>query len=101
MPCRTYEDDPTSRQAETSKVCGYLVWILRKLNREVPHRIWCIVQHPCEANYAEGDEYTAQLCELLRSLPSEIVAQITKEYSLIGEWWEHHQAWDRECEQRT
>lgn len=100
MPCNGDYLDPTAREAESKKVCGLLVYVLRELGQEIPEK----VSKAAKEYYGDEkhlDANVASLCKLLRGLSKTAADRIiydgrSRRARQLANWWEKHQRADKQ-----
>lgn len=101
MPCRTYENDPTSRQREIQRAAKLLIYVNEKTGATSPG--WLLAQ--ASNAYANDERCVTELCATLKAMQPKrretlvYNAHDANARDLAG-WWEDHQAADAERERQ-
>ena len=98
MPCRSDYLCVSGAEAESKRVCEFLVYLYDKIKE--PIEPW--IRSAAEEYYGDIkrlDKATAMLCLCCRSFsPEEVESYIYDAHSKIARelagWWERHQDWD-------
>jgi hypothetical protein len=99
MPCRPPEGDPSITPRHGCRAARLLIWVCEQIDREPP--IW---SHDLAADWNSTDPRpTDALCRLMRSLPEERRAALTRTSAgwmqwELAHWWMEHQRLDAERE---
>ena len=103
MPCNSDYLEPSEVEADSKRVCGLLLYALTSLNR--PIDTW-IVKGATDLYGSPDklDEAVILLCSTCTSMTKGQATRIiydaySKKARALAEWWEEHQAADREREE--
>ncbi len=100
MGCNSDYMNPNATEANSQMVAGHLVYLLPRLGKPVPHH----VQKAADSQYGDTtrlDDHTALLCNVCGALTKKqsdgfIYNGRSKEARALAEWWDEHQAADKE-----
>ncbi len=99
MPCNSDHMNPTPREAYNQRTAQLLVWVLTQRKLKTSRAMRDTAADP----YALED-YTQWLCDQLKGVhhvPTETLLAIRcKEARRLADWWEEHQAADKEREEK-
>lgn len=98
MPCNSDYQEPSGQELESTRVCGFICYLNKKVGKRTEH--W-IRKAAAEyyGNVNRLSEATKILCETLRSLkPHELEAYVHDIHvptcRKLTAWWERHKEWD-------
>ena len=102
MPCRSDHLEPTAREIESREVANLILYVNSKLKRTTDGYIHKAAKN-VYGDVDRVDEFTAALCYTLGTLTKEQTEKIIynahdKMSRKLADWWERHQAFDRERE---
>jgi len=98
MPCDSSYLEPSLREQELRLSAQLYAYVLEKLKRKIPHKLAQDAQH-----LYGGDDYIPKLCEVLKNLDraqQDVIIYNARDPQSrkLADWWEKHQAADRERE---
>ena len=104
MPCRSDYMEPTHSEREQRKACKNLMWLTKKLGRDVPEGLEDATKHIY--GRWQGHDAIIELCGLIREIGEDRLEKIVTNHirsvraTSIMQFWNEHKAEDRRREKR-